>query len=80
MHSIRYIIIDEITFIDPNILKLIYKRLRKAFFSNSHIPFESQLIILFGDLAQLPPIKDRPMYFSNSYGGLLWCNFEIVAL
>jgi hypothetical protein len=31
-----------------------------------------------GDLGQLPPVKDKPLYAGNTTGKVLWQNFNIV--
>lgn len=78
MYFIRYILIDEMSFIVPKLLQQIDNRLHEAFPSQNHIPFGGRSIMLFGDLGQLPPVKDIPMYASTSYGGILWCSFTTI--
>ncbi|XP_059074789.1 uncharacterized protein LOC131874875 [Cryptomeria japonica] len=75
MYFIRYIIIDEMSFIGPKLIQHIDIRLREAFATHNQLPFGGHSIILFGDLGQLPPVKDIPMYTSTSYGGTLWRSF-----
>ncbi|XP_059064231.1 uncharacterized protein LOC131856450 [Cryptomeria japonica] len=75
MYFIRYIIINEMSFIGPRFIQRIDIRLREAFPAHNQLPFRGCSIILFGDLGQLPPIKDIPMYASTSYGGTLWHSF-----
>ncbi|XP_059064840.1 uncharacterized protein LOC131856900 [Cryptomeria japonica] len=75
MYFIRYIIIDEMSFIGPRLIQRIDIRLREAFPAHNQLPFGGRSIILFGDLGQLPPVKDIPMYASTSYGGTLWRSF-----
>ncbi|XP_057847781.2 uncharacterized protein LOC131057655 [Cryptomeria japonica] len=72
MYFIRYIIIDEMSFIGPKLIQRIDIRLREAFPTHNQLQFGGRSIILFGDLGQLPPVKDIPMYASTSYGGTLW--------
>ena len=74
----KYIIIDEMSFIGPKILLKIYSRLREAFPHQQHVQFGGVSVILFGDLAQLPPIMDKPIYTSHSNAKLLWEQFTIV--
>jgi hypothetical protein len=31
-----------------------------------------------GDLGQLPPVKDKPLYAGNTTGKVLWKKFNIV--
>lgn len=59
------------SFIGPKMMEKFDQRLQEAFLANSQIPFTDSYIIVFGDLAQLPPVKDIPMYASNSYEGML---------
>ncbi|XP_059066108.1 uncharacterized protein LOC131857481 [Cryptomeria japonica] len=72
MYFIHYILIDEMSFIGRRLIQCIDMRLHEAFPTHNQIPFGGRSIILFGDLGQLPPVKDIPMYASNSYGGTLW--------
>jgi len=78
MLHIKYIIIDEMSFIVPKLLELIDRRFCEAFPTHNQNPFGGRSIIIFDDLAQLPPIKDIPMYASSSYGGTLWHTFIIM--
>lgn len=78
LYFIWYIIIDEMSFIGQNILQQIDARLRQAFPGHNQIPFGVGSIILFGDLAKIPPVKDIPMYASQSYGKTLWLSFSKV--
>ncbi|XP_059070854.1 uncharacterized protein LOC131028544 [Cryptomeria japonica] len=78
MYFIRYIIIDEMSFIGPKLIQRIDIRLREAFPAHNQLQFGGRSIILFGDLGQLPPVKDIPMYASTSYGGTLWRSFITV--
>ncbi|XP_059064929.1 uncharacterized protein LOC131856976 [Cryptomeria japonica] len=78
MYFIRYIIIDEMSFIGPKLIQRIDIRLREAFPAHNQLQFGGRSIILFGDLGQLPPVKDIPMYASISCGGTLWHSFITV--
>ena len=49
LHHIRYILIDEMSFIGPKMLTQIYARLRQAFPSKCTIPFGGFSIIILGD-------------------------------
>ena len=35
-------------------------------------------MILVGDLGQLPPVRDKPLYAGNTTGKVLWNKFNIV--
>ena len=78
MQFVQYIVIDEMSFIGPKLMEKIDKRLREAFPCESNIPFGGWSMILIGNLGQLPPVKDTPMYASTSYGGTLWHSFNTV--
>ena len=72
---IRYVLIDEMSFIGPKLLSNIDSRLREAFPSHRTSPFGGCSVILVGDLGQLPPVKDIPMYVGASWS-LLDCEFK----
>ena len=76
LRHIRYILIDEMSFIGPKMLTQIDARLHQAFPLQSTIPFGGCSIILLGDFGQLPPVKDIPMYAGSSVGTALWCTFD----
>ena len=78
MRHIRYILIDEMSFLGPKLFIQIDSRLREAFPDKKTSPFGGRSIILVGDLGQLLPIKDNPLYASNTAGKVLWKNFNIV--
>ena len=50
------------SFIGKNLLIRIDSRLHHAFPENANIPFGGKSIILVGDLGQLPPVMDKPVY------------------
>ena len=54
---IRYILIDEMSFIGPKMLTQIDARLHRDFPSHCTIPFGGCSIILLGDFRQLPPVN-----------------------
>ncbi|XP_059067454.1 uncharacterized protein LOC131858279 [Cryptomeria japonica] len=66
------------SFVGPQLLIKIDKRLREAFPSKQHESFAGVLVILVGDLAQLPPVMDRPLYASHSMALALWQTFNTV--
>ena len=65
MKHVKYIIIDEMSFIGRNILIKIDSMLREAFLENSNITFRGRSIILVGDLGQLPHAMNKPLYASK---------------
>lgn len=75
MYYIRYILIDEMSFIGRKLLERIGMRLHEAFPNHNQIPFGGRSIMLFDDLGQLPLVKGIPMYGSISNGGILWRSF-----
>ena len=62
LRSVKCILIDEMIFIGKNLLIRIDSRLHQAFQKNATIPFGGRSIILVGDLGQLPPVMDKPVY------------------
>ncbi|XP_059073384.1 uncharacterized protein LOC131874156 [Cryptomeria japonica] len=78
MVHIKYILIDEMSFIGQNMLENIDSRLRQAYPQSAHLSFAGISMILVGDLGQLPPVNDRPAYASNRRAKLLWEEFKIV--
>ncbi|XP_057853551.2 uncharacterized protein LOC131063676 [Cryptomeria japonica] len=78
IQHIKYILIDEMSFIGQNLLQNIDSRLRQAFLEKSNMSFGGRSIILVGDLGQLPPISDKPPYDSNVCAKLLWQEFKTV--
>ncbi|XP_057835128.1 uncharacterized protein LOC131045552 [Cryptomeria japonica] len=78
LKHIKYILIDEMSFLGPKLLLKIDNRLRQAFPNKQHDNFGGVSMILVGDLAQLPPIMDKPIYASHSTALSLWHSFTIV--
>ena len=78
MKYIKYILIDEMSFIGPKLLLKVENRLCEAFHHRQHEYFGGVSMILFGDLAQLPLVMDKPIYTSHSTAKLLWDQFTIV--
>ena len=74
---VRYILIDEMSFLGPKLLLKIDNRLRQAFPQKQHEPFGGISIILVGDLGQLPPVMDKPIYASHSTALMLWNTFNV---
>ncbi|XP_059073340.1 uncharacterized protein LOC131874117 [Cryptomeria japonica] len=69
---VKYILIDEMSFIGEKLLESIDSHLRQAFPQNSDLTFAGVSIILVGDLGQLPLVKDKPTYESSRRAKILW--------
>ena len=78
MRNIRYILIDEICFIDPRLLIKIDYLLCDVFPENKYIPFGGISNIIVDDLRQLPLVTNNPMYAPKTIGKVLWENFNNV--
>ncbi|XP_059065785.1 uncharacterized protein LOC131857361 [Cryptomeria japonica] len=78
LKHIKYILIDEMSFLGPKLLLKIDNRLRQAFPNNQHDSFGGVSMILVGYLAQLPLVMDKPIYASHSTALSLWHSFTIV--
>lgn len=61
LRGVRYLIIDERSFVGKRLFAQIDWRLREAF-PEPNKAFGGVSIILIGDDAQLPPVKDMPLY------------------
>ncbi|XP_055329698.1 uncharacterized protein LOC129582250 [Paramacrobiotus metropolitanus] len=62
LDDIKVILIDEFSLIGCTLLGKVDKRLRQAKPDKSHLPFGGLIVYLFGDIKQLPPVLDRPLY------------------
>jgi len=78
MKHVKYILIDEMSFIGRNMLMHIDSRLRQAFPHNKEVPFGGISIIFVGDLGQLRPIIERPTYACEGHAKELWNLFTNV--
>jgi len=78
MCNIEYILIDEMNFIGPKLFTKIDSHLLEAFPHKKHQCFGGVSIILIGDLAQLSPVMDKPIYASHSTARMLWETFTII--
>lgn len=78
MRHIKYLLVDEMSFIGPKILLKIDTRLHEAFPHQQQLCFGGISIILVGNLAQLPPVMDKPIYASHSNARLLWEQFNTI--
>ena len=59
------VIIDEKSMIGCFMLWCIDQRLRQAKPQSAHLPFGGLLVLLCGDMSQLPPVGDKPLYASS---------------
>ena len=78
MRHIKYILIDELSFIGRKLLTYIDVRLRQAFLENSNVPFGGRSNILVGDLGQLSPIMDIPTYACDGPAKEVWKTFRTI--
>ena len=65
LRFVKYILINEMSFIGKNILIRIDSRLRQAFPENANIPFGGRSILLVSDLGQLLFVMDKTIYASE---------------
>lgn len=65
MRNIPFIIIDEYSMIGKRLLRKIHMRLCEGYRSTNE-PFGGCIIYLFGDIRQLPPVKDTPIYMAST--------------
>ena len=70
MEGCYFIIIDEMSMIGCTLLKKIDLRCREAKPLCSHLPFGGMVLFLLGDIKQLPPVLDRPVY-GTGFSGML---------
>jgi len=61
LQNVKYIIIDEFSVIGQKMLSWIDSRCRQGK-ALEHLPFGGISVILVGDVAQLPPVLDKPLY------------------
>jgi hypothetical protein len=59
---VKYLIIDEKSMVSLRVLHYVDLRLQQAFATESR--FGGLSILLFGDFWQLPPVRDKAMYFN----------------
>ena len=60
----KYILIDEYSMLGQTLLGWIEKQCRQAIGQHDET-FGGKSIILVGDLAQLPPVADKPLYHTK---------------
>lgn len=65
MRDVKVVIIDEVSMIGRNRLNQIDTRLRQITGNNS--AFGGLSIIFVGDLRQLPPVMDKPIYYTAQH-------------
>ena len=64
----RCVIIDEKSMVGCFMLWCIDQRLRQARPHSSHLMFGGLTVILVGDLSQLPPVTDKPLFSEDNAG------------
>ena len=72
--DVKYLIIDEFSVIGQRMLGWIDRRLREASSLKTTV-FGGFSVIFVGDFAQLPPVSDKPMYFSQPSGTISLMGF-----
>ena len=80
MKHIQYIVIDEMSFIGPKLFVQIESRLHECCPETNKHSFDNQSIILVGDLGQLPPVMERPIYAGETLGKCLWTYFTTIII
>ena len=58
LESVKYLIIDEYSFVGQGLFSWIDSRCKQAI-SKTNILFGGNSVLLFGDIAQLPPVGDK---------------------
>ena len=67
LSSTKYLIIhenDEMSMVERKTFGKIDRKLRQAFPTKSQVLFGECSVLLFGDIGQLPPVMDVPLYTS----------------
>ena len=84
LSELKLLIIDEISMISNNRLLHIHQRLKEIFGTSSSKIFAGISIIAVGDLYQLPPIQQKPIFcrYSNDIYNLShpWQEFKMIEL
>ena len=80
--KLKFVIIDEFSMIGCNMLSMIDQRLRQIT-AKTHRSFGGLYVYMFGDIKQLPPVKDKPLFMqelsnmpSSLAGRLLFTTFD----
>ena len=83
--DVRYLIIDEMSMVGRHQLSLIHRRLCQALPQGACESFGGISLIFFGDMGQLPPVGDSPLYRSaategsaTNQGRQLYMTFNVV--
>lgn len=63
LENVQYLIIDEYSFVAQSLLGWIDNRCRQAT-GRTDMTFSGISVILVGDIAQLPPVGDKPLFHS----------------
>ena len=84
LSELKLLIIDEISMVSNNRLLHIHQRLKEIFGSSCSKIFAGISIIAVGDLHQLPPIQQKPIFckYSNDVYNLThpWHEFKMIEL
>ena len=84
LSELKLLIIDEISMVSNNRLLHIHQRLKEIFGTSSSKIFAGISIIAVGDLCQLPPIQQKPIFcrYSNDVYNLShpWHEFKMIEL
>jgi len=71
-----YIITDKVSMLGQKTFAWVDKRLRQAT-GALHEPLGGVSVSLFGDIAQLPPVADRPLFAKSSIGGFSYTVYQM---
>ena len=80
MKNIQYILINEMSFIGPQMFVQIESHLCECFLEKINCSFENRSIILVGNLVQLPPVMEKHLYAGETLGKCLCTKFTIVII
>lgn len=68
LNGVTYLLIDERSFVGQRMLSLVSARLSQIVPHGDSLPFGGLSVVLFGDDAQLPPVRDTPLYMKPRAG------------
>ena len=82
--ELQAVIIDEVSMVNQNSLEHINQRLNEIF-GTAHDVFGGLMVILVGDLLQLPPVRGSRVFQLNQFNPLLnidmlWHYFQMIEL